>query len=169
MDNEMEFEFEKSEDLEKIEETIEMDSEEFNSSEFRSEKYESNKVEELIDSESGEVIDRKKLTPMDYIKAIAKKLGQTIKNPKSNCKFCYGRGHINYISPGSDTMPVPCRCIYTKESSESEQKMPVTHNRKQRRQMDKMSKKLSKKYRNLIKNKGQEEFKKKEEIDNVTN
>lgn len=143
------------------EEKIEGDN--FNPSEFSKNDYEMSPVEELIDSSTGTVIDKQKLKPMDYIRAIAKKLGHDIKEPNSSCKCCYGRGHVNYIPEGSNEMPIPCKCIYKKESLESEQKMPVATNRKQKRILKRISKKMTKKYINSLKNKGNEELKQKED------
>lgn len=149
--------------LEEFENQQEENSEGFNPSEFSKTNYEVEKVEELIDIESGNVIDKQKLKPFDYIRALAKKLGQDIKEPNSSCKFCYGRGHVNYIPEGSNEMPIPCRCIYKKESFENEKKMPVATNRKQKRILNRISNKIAKRYAKSLKNKGKEEFEQKEE------
>lgn len=151
-----------SEDLEFLEREEEFGSDEFNPSEFKTDNYKTEKVEQLIDVNSGEVVDRSKLTPMDYIRAIAKKTGNIIKEPSPSCKKCYGRGHINSIEPGSNTLPIPCSCLYTKEAKQAENKMPVKTNRAQRRKLDKLTEKLAAKYRKAMINKSKEEFLKKE-------
>jgi hypothetical protein len=154
------FEFEN--DINRIEEIEESG---FDSSEFGQEKYVSVKKEELISAETGEVIDKSTITTWDHIKAIAKKLGKQLRDkPQSSCKHCYGRGHINYIAPGSDTVPIPCSCIFiTQKDKDDEQKNPMTLNRAAKRKMAKTNKKYIKKYRELLKNVGQEELKQKEE------
>ncbi len=154
------FEFEKENEIE------DSGSLEFSIDEFKKKDYKSEKVEELIDANSGEVIDRSSLKPMDYIRAIAKKTGNIIKDPNPSCKKCYGRGHINSIEPGSDTLPIPCSCLYTKEARQAEGQMPYKPNRAQQRKLNKSVKKLAERYRKILKNKSHEEFLKKEESEN---
>ena len=55
-----------------------------------------------------------KVSPFDVIKATAELLGQTVNNPKHNCKKCNGRGFIGRDSVGG--YPIPCVCIYPKEN-----------------------------------------------------
>lgn len=38
---------------------------------------------------------------------------KTYKEPKKNCKHCYGRGFIGYLN-GLKSLPVPCRCVYVR-------------------------------------------------------
>jgi len=113
-------------------------------------------VEEFIDTEGGEVIDKASLTPMDSIRAVAKKLGQTLKDPSPGCKHCFGRG---WDGKDAETgMPIPCGCIYTEDDMKKAKESFVVHNRMTRRKMNKLSKQLTERYRNSFKNKGYEEF-----------
>ena len=71
-------------------------------------------VSTFVDTGKGEVIDKSKLSHFDVIKALAAKTGTVIRDPKSSCKKCYGRGYI-----GVDTItntPFPCTCIYPPKS-----------------------------------------------------
>ena len=68
------------------------------------------KVVTYIDPTSGNVIDPDTLGPWEKIKFISTQLGQTIDEPKKNCKHCYGRG---YTALDVNTKnPVACSCIY---------------------------------------------------------
>jgi len=64
----------------------------------------------IIDESKGEIIERSELTVFQNMKLIAEQNGYVIKDPKTGCKKCYGRGYI-----GKDfktQMPIPCNCIY---------------------------------------------------------
>ena len=50
------------------------------------------------------------ITPMDVIRKLADKIGHEIKEPKSDCKKCYGRGYIGRDS--KTKAPIPCSCIF---------------------------------------------------------
>jgi len=114
----------------------------FDTSEFSEEYAKVNAKEELVDIESGNVIDKEKLTTLDYIKAISKKMGIELVDPDPSCKFCLGRGHTNFIEKPKSSedlipknraerrrlekenlknnkeatkelnVPIPCKCIY---------------------------------------------------------
>ena len=63
-----------------------------------------------IDIGDGIIEENEEITPFDIIKNIAEKLGQTINDPKKDCKKCHGRG---YIGRDAETKsPIPCACIY---------------------------------------------------------
>ena len=82
----------------------------------------------FIDTSKGEVIERKEMTPFDTIKAVAQHSGVEIRNPKSSCKHCYGRGYIGRDS--TTKAPIPCTCIYppTTESMKQQQLMNEIRN-----------------------------------------
>lgn len=150
------FEFEKEDEV--------VEDSEFSTEEFKKKEYKTEKVEELIDTNSGEVIDKSTLTPLDYIRAIAKKTGNIIKDPNPSCKKCYGRGyHMMYDVETKESTPAPCSCLYTKESKQAENNMPYKPNRKQQRKLNKNAKKLAERYRKILTNKSHDEFLKKEE------
>ena len=72
--------------------------------------YKAEAVEQLIDVDSGAVVDQKELRPFDIIKALAKQTGLKIRDPKRGCKKCGGEGYV-----GRDAVtksPIPCHCIY---------------------------------------------------------
>ena len=55
------------------------------------------------------VLDDKKF---QLLKNIAKTVTK-MKEPKKNCKHCYGRGFIGYYN-GLKSSPVKCRCCYVR-------------------------------------------------------
>ena len=116
-------------------------------------------VDKFIDTSKGEIVDKSKLTEFDVIKAIAKQTGTEIRNPRSGCKHCYGRGWI-----GKDWVtkaPIPCSCIYPhktpdqllKESQSDRKNMPSQMTRKDIKKI----KKLIKAEKNVIRKQGAEE------------
>lgn len=74
----------------------------------------------FVDDSTGEVTEKKDLTGFDVIKAVAKQLGQTIQDPKSNCKKCYGRGFT--ARDAKTKSPIPCNCIYPPKTLEEKAK-----------------------------------------------
>ncbi|MEM4261033.1 MAG: hypothetical protein QXG00_07365 [Candidatus Woesearchaeota archaeon] len=117
-------------------------------------KYETPKdVDKFIDTAKGEIVDKSQLSEFDVIKAVAKQTGTEIRNPRSGCKKCYGRGFIgrDYTTKA----PIPCSCIYPpktpaqklEEIRQDVKNSPVKFNRK----MFKQLKKLIKAERKLIK------------------
>jgi len=71
----------------------------------------------IIGSDNSVITEQQlQITPYDVIKSMADKLGQTIKEPKSNCKHCYGRGYIGRDSESH--APIPCSCIYSDDAKE---------------------------------------------------
>jgi len=121
----------------------------------QNDEYKIDGIEEFIDTEGGEVIDKENLTPMDAIRAVAKKLGQTLKDPNPSCKHCYGRGWVG--KEANTGMPYPCNCIKTEEDKKKEKESFNVDNRKFRRNLRKL-RNLDKFYRKKFKNKGHEEF-----------
>jgi hypothetical protein len=81
------------------------------------------------------------LSPLDRIRAAAKQFEIPIKDPKSNCTACYGRGYTG-INKAHRDEPIPCKCIMpdmnaaTKMAYDDRQFMP--HNRTERRAAYKM-------------------------------
>ena len=107
--------------------------------------------EEIDDSEvfvddGGNIYENVDISPFDVIKALANKLGQTIEDPKPNCKHCHGRG---YIGRDAETKaPIPCSCIYSKENkqkSEDVYRKTKKMTRSERREYDRKLKRLMKK------------------------
>lgn len=103
-------------------------------------------VDKFVDTSKGELVDKSKLTEFDVIKAVAKQTGTEIRNPRSGCKHCYGRGWI-----GKDYKtgaPVPCRCIYPpkthdqkmQEAHTDQKNAPMVFNKKTFKQLKKLIK-----------------------------
>ena len=103
-------------------------------------------ADKFIDTSKGELIDKSKLSDFDVIKAVAKQKGVAIRNPRSGCKKCYGRGYIGWDN--KTKAPIPCNCIYPAKTED--QKMqehnidkknaPVNFNRKTYKQLRKLIK-----------------------------
>lgn len=119
-------------------------------------KYEIPKDEDkFIDTAKGEFIDKSKLTPFDVIRAVAKQTGTKIKNPRSGCKHCYGRGYIGWDY--KTKAPIPCNCIYPPKTpdqklQDNKEQTSIYLTRKtikQLKKLIKMEKKLIKKQREL--------------------
>jgi len=87
----------------------------------------------LVDKDKNEVIDNTNTTPWMIIKAVAERTGITVKDPRKDCKNCYGRGYIGFNSKSKE--PVPCSCIFTAEQKEKDR--PFKMNRAQKRKMEK--------------------------------
>ena len=87
------------------------------------------------------------LTPMQVIKGMAKTLGQTINDPDPSCKKCYGLGYVGRDSESK--APIPCMCLYPKESLSSSnqyiQNRMRHRSRAERREIQRMMKKQIKK------------------------
>lgn len=79
-----------------------------------------------------DLIDLKTADPMLIMKLAAEGLGIMINDPNPNCKKCYGRG---YLGRKADTgEPIPCTCIYPKETRQIGGPVIQTNrNRKERR------------------------------------
>lgn len=61
-----------------------------------------------------EQINLKTSDPMTIFKAAAEGMGIYLNDPDSNCKKCHGTGCLGrYASTGE---PIPCKCIFPKES-----------------------------------------------------
>jgi excinuclease UvrABC ATPase subunit len=97
------------------------------------------KDEAFFDSNTGEMLDRTKLPPLEQIKIAARSMGQTINEPKKNCKKCHGRGYTGFTLEGN--IPVACSCIHEEYyKANPETKKPEhfpTLNRKAKRHYDK--------------------------------
>ena len=101
----------------------------------------------FIDTENDTIINNDDLyiTPFDVIKQTAEALGQTISEPKKNCKHCNGRG---YIGRDADTKaPIACKCIYTDYDDVHNQMIYNNFkklSRKERRKLERENKKRKK-------------------------
>lgn len=79
--------------------------------------------------------DVRTMDPWVVIKQSADAMGIRIQKPKNNCKRCHGRG---WIGRRSDTgEPIPCNCIFPKETYDREIGLDETYikprNRAERR------------------------------------
>lgn len=78
-------------------------------------------------------------TPLEVIKFFVESSGISIKNkPDANCRKCYGRGFTAFDA--TSHMPIPCKCLFHKEDTNSRLNKMVsstlqqsTWNRAQRR------------------------------------
>lgn len=103
----------------------------------------------FIDNGTGRIVENSELKPIDVIRAVAKQLGQTINDPKPNCKKCYGRG---FTARDSVTKaPIPCKCIQVPRTEKEKQQDESIANRmgrmsrEQRRKIERQfMKKMSK-------------------------
>lgn len=110
---------------------------------FSNDEYTVNKVEELVDENSGSILKKEDISPFDQMKAIAKKTGYEINNPKRSCKKCFGRGYIGFDITNNRS-PIPCMCIYSKEDVEKSKKNPIQTRQLNRSQKRKLYKELRK-------------------------
>ncbi|MFW6272862.1 MAG: hypothetical protein ACOC2U_03685 [bacterium] len=106
--------------------------------------YELEEQESLVVSKDGEVVNEKTLTPYEKIRAIAEQSGIEIKNPRSGCKHCYGRGYVGF-KVGTEE-PIPCSCIYTNEQRINGTNSRYNYNRKEKRRL---AKKMKKQLKNI--------------------
>jgi len=104
--------------------------------------------EVLVDVHKGEVVKPEDVTPMDIIKALAKKHNMEISDPSKGCNKCYGRGYIGKdLATGA---PVPCHCLYRKRSPQqhahdnviAQSSLKINHERR-RKMRSYMHKKLA--------------------------
>lgn len=79
-----------------------------------------------------DLVNLKEADPMWIMKAAAEGLGIILNDPNPNCKKCHGRG---YLGRKADTgEPIPCTCIFPKESREMGAPVQyIPRNRKERR------------------------------------
>lgn len=79
-----------------------------------------------------DMIDLKTADTMMIMKLAAEGMGIILNDPKPNCKKCHGRG---YLGRKADTgEPIPCTCIYPKESRQlGNALIYAPRNRKERR------------------------------------
>jgi len=126
------------EDVESLEPVDELELESTVENEFGdyNDKYKIDKKLEFVDSNRGEVVDRKDLTPWEMIQSLAKQLGTTLLEPKKGCKNCYGRGWLG-LHVETKT-PIPCTCIFDKEAKARQKEMTTQlgfMNRKSKRKL----------------------------------
>ena len=79
---------------------------------------------------NGAVLDYKDVSPLEVIKKYAEKQNIPLKEPRSNCKHCYGRGYIGRLA--NNGAPVPCNCIYPPEVKNAPSQL-IVENRALRR------------------------------------
>lgn len=109
------------------------------------------KKEALVNTASGEVTtpEQKPMTPWDLIVQTAKAMNVEIRDPKKNCKNCFGRGWTGIDVTTKN--PVVCQCIFPTKTpaekqkeyqSEGYQKVAMAGmSREQRRRFAKINKK----------------------------
>jgi len=121
-----------------IQDESEQTNDEFDTSEFDKTDYKVKNIEEFVDVNKGEIIDKNSLTPWDKIKYLAKQLNVKIQDPDTSCKKCFGRGYTS-IDAESKT-PIPCLCIFTEKVNPADMNSStlMKHNRHTRRNMDKL-------------------------------
>src|SRR5271157_5904698 len=103
------------------------------------------KREAFVDVEKGEVVDKKDISPLEMIIAIANRQGVKLNLEVKGCKICYDRKYIGFDS--TNHAPIPCQCLFRGRSPE--QKITdnaawatYSFNRHKRRLMKKGLKKL---------------------------
>ncbi len=110
------------------------------------EKYVRPEVEsKFVDVTKGEVVEKSEIPEIEVIKAIAKKVGVTISDPKKDCKSCYGRGKIG--NDAKDHHPIPCPCLFRNSTDQAQKyreamasQIYAGMNREKKRQMAKAMK-----------------------------
>ncbi len=108
-----------------------------------SDEYKKSEIEEtkmFLNPETGEMVERSKLPPLEQIRVTAKSTGHHINNPKKSCKKCHGRGYTGIKLEGT---PIACDCIFEEyykanpESKKKDQQYSGPTNRKQKRYYEK--------------------------------
>lgn len=69
--------------------------------------------EAAVDNETGEIVDLDSLSHWEKIVLAAKDANITLREPKHNCKKCYGRGYVGINT--KDGVPVVCSCALPKK------------------------------------------------------
>lgn len=111
----------------------------------------------FIDTNTGKIIEKDKLTPFDHIRIAAEQSGTVIRNPRSGCKNCFGRGYVGYLDSG---LPLICTCIYPPTTKQERDKQAqslasIMYIKKQNKKtkinlVDKLSQHLSKEYNKRV-------------------
>jgi len=102
--------------------------------------YDDIEVQEVFTSDTQDSVvseDDLLITPFDVIKKLATQMGQEIVDPKSNCKYCHGRGYTGRDSKSK--APIPCKCIQPNFNDEKNVRLfnqTRKLSRKERRQRD---------------------------------
>lgn len=92
----------------------------------------------LLDPKNNTILDPN--DPLTKIKTAAKMMNIAIKDPKKDCKKCYGRGYTGTkVATGE---PVPCICIF--EKKDQLLNFPIKYNRKQRRELERKKRRIFK-------------------------
>jgi hypothetical protein len=92
----------------------------------------------FIDVTKGAVVKKEDISPLEVIKAMAKRTGAQICDPRPGCKFCYGRGYEGWDATHKN--PIPCRCMFRKNDKVQTKLATDAYskwNREQRRKMEK--------------------------------
>lgn len=102
-------------------------------------------------------LKKKKLTVFEKMREIAKRADIILKDPKSNCKKCLGKGYQGFHYdpknpdiPQDKKVPIPCSCVIPKEVYRS---APLRKNYKERRKerlwMERENKRLTKQFKKM--------------------
>jgi len=67
-------------------------------------------VDKFVDVKQGTVVEKENIPKIEVIRAIAKKYGIEIDNPRPGCHHCHGLGYIGLDY--KTKAPVPCSCLY---------------------------------------------------------
>lgn len=88
---------------------LDIDNEDYGDSLDVDDSYSAQPKKQALLGANGNVVDYKDVSPMEVIKKLAEQQKIQLKEPKSNCKHCYGRGWIGRLQNGA---PLECSCIY---------------------------------------------------------
>jgi hypothetical protein len=77
----------------------------------------------LVDVKEGKVVDKKDVPYLEIIRAMAKKVGVEIAEPRKGCHHCYGRGYVGIDS--KTKAPIPCSCLFRNRKPEEKVKDSV--------------------------------------------
>jgi len=96
--------------------------------------------EEFIDVSKGAIIDKKDISPLEIIKAVANKNGMKLNLSARGCRYCFDRKYVGFDS--ITHAPIPCSCLYRGRTLEEKQKdltawSTHTFNRAKKREMKK--------------------------------
>jgi hypothetical protein len=78
--------------------------------------YEVEDKSEFFDTKEGKVLSKeelKNLPEIDIMKSSAQTIGVTLKDPKKDCRKCYGRGFIG--KDAKTGQPIACTCVFDKK------------------------------------------------------
>jgi hypothetical protein len=96
--------------------------------------------EEFIDVEKNAIINKKDISPIEIIKAVANKNGIKLYLGAKGCHHCHDRKYIGFNAITHE--PIPCSCLYRGRTTEQKQQdltswSTHTFNRAKKREMKK--------------------------------